>query len=392
MNAVEDDDSIKVYCTVCGLTEDRICQFLRSDVLGSVQEVKEQFAIKFMPDQRPLQILEYQRGHYKMPNYDEQSYFLIVDSVNVVTDGVLLCNLEAEHGFPDAVRNLPDMAGMTAASLSIANSNWTEVREGTWYDKQPPIQRLAVYDNRKGGDRESFFPLADAVDVGLQYVDLLYDDGNPQSEGSIDDLFRYIAISLDQSCDTDELIKQHRHYAAENNLDANHFAVVDDNFTSKGALLIQVEPRKEVRCRPPVAGELLYWHAIGFMDWHEVEEFASKHSDYGTRVGELRTAAQRNLETKDSSAGNEPDKTQSQQAHDTGEQEPQKHYFKYYRTTSGMLIASLDAHEIPTMFTRPRQKSDGVDDNGDMSAIKDTIVEELPWDYYQKTKDAEEQV
>ncbi|TQV93254.1 hypothetical protein V2A60_010313 [Cordyceps javanica] len=276
MSAPEDNYTIRVYCTVTGLTEDAICELLRSDVLDTIEQVKEQFAIKFMPDKRPLQIFQHQEDNYKVPNYSEQSYFLIVDSLNAATDGVLLCDLKAEHGFPDAVRNMPDMAGMTAASLAIANSDWTEVREGTWYEKQPPVLQLPVYDNRKNGDRDSFHPLADAVDVGLHYVN---DEGEPRSKGSIDDLFRYVAISLDQSGDTDEVVKQHQRHAEEKGLDPNRLAVVDDKFATEGALLIQVEPRKEFRCKPPAAGELLYWNAIGFMDWAEVEDFAAKHHD-----------------------------------------------------------------------------------------------------------------
>ncbi|KAM3458340.1 hypothetical protein MY3296_000546 [Beauveria thailandica] len=396
MSAAEADDSIKVYCTVTGFTEDAICELLRSDVLSTVEEVKEQFAVKFVPDQRPLQIVKHQSDNYKVPDYSEQSYFLIVDSVNAATDGVLLCDLEAEHGFPDAVRNMPDMAGMTAASLGIANSDWTEVREGTWQEQQPPVRRLPVYDNRANGDRDSFHQLANAVDVGLHYVN---DEGDPPSPGSIDDLFRYVAISLEQSCDKDELIRQHQRYAEEKALDSNRLAVVDDKFAAEGALLIQVEPRKELRCKPPVAGELLYWNAIGFMDWEEIEEFASKHSDFEQRsveaeMGALQppsTADPDVPETEEADRGDDEfDKDQSQHTRDTEvQQDSGERRFRYYRTRLGMVIASIDGQEIPTNFTRSRQGSEGVDEFGEKSPVQDTIVEELPWDYY-LTKNAAE--
>ncbi|KAF1730141.1 hypothetical protein CRV24_009597 [Beauveria bassiana] len=360
MSAVADDDSIKVYCTVTGFTEDAICELLRSDVLSTVEEVKEQFTVKFVPGQRPLRIVKHQRDNYKVPDYSDQSYFLIVDSVNAATDGVLLCDLEAEHGFPDAVRNMPDMASMTAASLGIANSDWTEVREGTWQEQQPPVRRLAVYDNRTNGDRDSFHQLANAVDVGLHYVN---DEGDPPSLGSIDDLFRYVAISLEQSYDKDELIGQHQRYAEEKGLDSNRLAVVDDKYADEGALLIQVEPQKKLRCKPPVAGELLYWNAIGFMDWEEIEEFASKHSDF----------------------------EQSRHTRDTeGQQNTEERRLRYYRTRLGMVIASMNSQEIPTNFTRSRQGSEGVDEFGEKGPVQDTIVEELPWDYYLTKNAAEE--
>ncbi|KAM3508216.1 hypothetical protein MY11210_006816 [Beauveria gryllotalpidicola] len=397
MSAAADDDSIKVYCTVTGFTEDAICKLLRSDVLGTVEEVKEQFTVKFVPDQRPLQIVKHQRDNYKVPGDSEQSYFLIVDSINAATDGVLLCDLEAEHGFPDAVRNMPDMAGMTAASLGIANSNWTEVREGTWQEQQPPVHRLPVYDNRANGDRDSFHQLANAVDVGLHYVN---DEGEPPSLGSIDDLFRYVAISLEQSCDKDELIRQHQRYAEEKGLDSNRLAVVDDKYTAEGALLIQVEPRKELRCKPPVAGELLYWNAIGFMDWKEIEEFASKHSDFEHRLVEQRmgalqppsTADPEIPETKEAGRGDDGlDKDQRRHTRDTEvQQDSGERRFRYYRTRLGMVIASIDPHEIPTNFTRSRQGSEGVDEFGEKAPVQDTIVEELPWNYYLTRNAAEE--
>ncbi|KFY87321.1 hypothetical protein V500_07035 [Pseudogymnoascus sp. VKM F-4518 (FW-2643)] len=392
MSTQDDDNSTKVYCTVDDLTEDEICKFLVNDAAGTVEEVKEQFSIILVPGQRPLQIFKHQRDTYKVPNYGEQSYFLIVDSANATKDGVLLCNLKAEHGFADAVRNLPNMACMTAMSLSIANSNWTEVREGTWHEQEPPVRRPAVYDNRKKGDRDSFHPLADAVDVGVHYVN---DEGEPRSVGSIDDLFRYVAISLDESCDTDKLVKQHQRHAEEKSLDSNLLAVVDDKFAAEGALLVQAEPRKELRCKPPVAGELLYWHEIGFMDWDEMEDFASKHSDFEKRLVEQRTSGAQtadpeNLDTKEAGP-DEPCEDKGQQAlGGEGGQGSEERRFRYYRTRSGMVIASIEPHEIPTTFSRPRQESDGLDENGEMGAVEDTMLEELPWDYYLKKDAAEE--
>lgn len=61
-----------------------------------------------------------------------------------------------------------------------------------------------MYDNRKKGDRDSFHLLVDAVDVGVHYVN---DEGEPRSMGSVDELFRYVATSLNESWDTDELVK-----------------------------------------------------------------------------------------------------------------------------------------------------------------------------------------
>lgn len=149
------------------MQEDAICRLLRSDVIGTVDEVKEQFDIKFMPNKRPLQITEYQRENYKVLDYSERSYFIIVDSNDADIHGVLLCNLEVEHGYPDAVLEMPDMAGMTAMSLGIANSNWPEVREGAWYEGRSP--RIAIYDNQSADHGGKFRHFASAVDAGLHY-------------------------------------------------------------------------------------------------------------------------------------------------------------------------------------------------------------------------------
>lgn len=281
MSLSEDDDYIiKVYCTVDGLTEDAIYELLLSDALKTVEEVKELFSVKFMPDERPLRVLEHHSCRYSLPGLSEKRYLLIIDSVDAAKHGVLLCNVDAKHGFPDALRVLPGMVGLTAALLGVANSDWTEVREGVWYEQQPPVRRLAVYDNRKDADRDSFHSLADDLDVGAHYVNP--DEIEPRELGSIDDLFRYMAISPDNagSLDEDELVKQHQRYAEEKNLDPERFAVVDDKFTTEGVSLMVVQPRKELRCRGSRAGELLYWHAIGFIsDWQEVRGFVPKRYD-----------------------------------------------------------------------------------------------------------------
>lgn len=52
--------------------------------------------------------------------------------------------------------------------------------------------------------------------------------------------------------------------------------MIDDEYASKGLLIMQVEPARQFRRRAPVAGELLWWNASGFMNWDEIESLASK--------------------------------------------------------------------------------------------------------------------
>lgn len=398
MSVQVDEDSIKVYCNVNGLTAQTIYELLRSDAAGTIAEVKEQFAVIVLPEQRPLQIFQYQDTHYKKPDYDEQSYFLIVDSPDPVADGVLLCNLTGDHGFPDAVREEPAMAGMAAGSLGIANSNWCEMREGAWCEDEPLVRRLAVYDNRASTQGQSSrLRMVEAVDYGLHYAyknveDLDDPDEPPPLKKSVDDLFRYTAIELDGHQSTDELCEQHQQLAEENGLFQNAFAVIDDRFDEEGVLLIQTNPRKELRCKPPVAGELLWWHAVGLMNWAEMEAFAAKHTmpDYRWTVDVM-------TKLENSSSASETPVTSTLQPQDSREgisteeqaQASEGRRFRYYRTSSGMVIASMEPHEVPSTVMRPRQESDGVDENGDRGAIEDTFVEELPWDYYLK-KDSSE--
>lgn len=97
-------------------------------------------------------------------------------------------------------------------------------------------------------------------------------------------------------------------------------------------------------------------------------------------------------ETDEAGRGDdELDKDQSRHTRDTeGQQDTEERRFRYYRTRLGMVIASMDSQEIPTNFTRSRQGSERVDELGGKGPVQDTIVEELPWDYYLTKNAAEE--
>ncbi|CEJ84924.1 hypothetical protein VHEMI03618 [[Torrubiella] hemipterigena] len=249
---------------------------------------------------------------------------------------------------------MPGEASMSCAALAVASINWTEVRESAFLTEKPAMIRIALYDNRASKDKQGFLRIAEAVDFGVHYVvsDGEIDDGEPPPKlDSLDGLNRYKAIELKGAESTDAVCKRHQQQSTEKSLDQNRLAIVDDKFDDEGILLVQIEPRMEVRCKPPVGGELLCWKAAGFMTWEEVEEFASKHSETKKDSDERR--------------------------------------FKYYRTKAGVIIASMEAHKVPSTFTRLRQESDGVDDNGEMGDAEDVFVEELPWDYFLKQKAGE---
>lgn len=402
MGAQDVDDITKVYCTVPNLGEEAIYNFIRNDVVSTINDLKEGSSIIFMPGQTPQQIFQYQYDSYRNPDYDEQWFFLIVDTTNAAKDGILLCNLHPYHGFRDAVRQMPDEASMSCAALAVASINWEDMRESEFSNGNPTIPRFALYDNRISRNESSFLRIAEAVDFGVHYVvgDPESNDDEPPPElDNLDGLDRYTAIELKGHLSTDELCKQHQRHAEEKGLDQNRLAVADNKFADEGALIVQVEPRKEFRCKPPVGGELLWWDAIGFMSWDEIEDFASKHSDFEykwtvdcmSRLLAASTGSENRGSRDVDRADNEPGRNYDGQVQDKDvKQDSEERRFKYYRAKSGTIIASIEGHDVPSTFTRPRQKSDGVDENGEMRDIEDTFVEELPWDYFLKKVSAEE--
>lgn len=67
--------------------------------------------------------------------------------------------------------------------------------------------------------------------------------------------------------------------------------------------------------------------------------------------------------------------------------------FKYYRTRAGMILGSIDMVEYPSNYTRLNHEAEALDDsfavwtevddeNGEMRFVEDTVVEELPWDFF----------
>lgn len=58
-------------------------------------------------------------------------------------------NLEAEHGYRDAIREMPSMAAMTSGSLSVAQSDWLSIREDAFTDyHEPKTPKFSLYNNR----------------------------------------------------------------------------------------------------------------------------------------------------------------------------------------------------------------------------------------------------
>lgn len=389
--APTDDNSTKVYCTVPNLTEEAVYDLVRNDEDGTSGYPNDMYSIKLMPEKTPLQIFQYQYDNYRDPDYSEQWYFVIVDKADAVKEGALLCNLHPEHGYQEAVRQMPSEASSAAMALGVASLDWTAVREDAFLHAEPRLPRLALYDSRGNGDKKDFLKIAELVDFGVHYEeeDPEADVEPPPTPEGLDDLFRYTALEVQGHQSTDEVCKQHKQHATEKKLDQNRLAVADDKFDEEGLLLVQVEPRKEFRCKPPVAGELLWWNEIGFMGWDDIEKYATEHPDSAHKKSEERMKhAVTSVAGGD--GGEEPCEDDHEQARDANAAEgSDDKRFKYYRTQSGMVIASMETIELPSTFSRERQASER-DGDGELGPIEDTMVEELPWDYYLKKKAEEE--
>ena len=114
-----DIEKIRVYSIVPELTEDIIYELLRNEAFDNLDDI---FSIELQPNASPQQVCQHHHDNYFRPEYSETQFLIIVDSTNA-TDGVLLVNLEAEHGYRDAIREMPSMAAMTSGSLSVAQSD-----------------------------------------------------------------------------------------------------------------------------------------------------------------------------------------------------------------------------------------------------------------------------
>lgn len=116
-----DIEKIRVYSSAAGLSEDAIFELLRNEAMDNLDDM---FSITLQPAASPQQICQHHHKNYFRPEYSETQFLIIFDSAKAATDGVLLVNLEAEHGCRDAIREMPSMAALASGSISVAQSDW----------------------------------------------------------------------------------------------------------------------------------------------------------------------------------------------------------------------------------------------------------------------------
>ncbi|KAK5991702.1 hypothetical protein PT974_07735 [Cladobotryum mycophilum] len=252
---------VKVYVTTSGLTTEQVNRLLENDSMPDT----ELFDIEYLNGYTTQQLCKHHCDHHPLG-----------------TRGVLVVTLRADyHGLPDAVRQLPSYAAMCAGSLSIGNSDWQPQRTVAFSNSQEgqePIPHFILYNLLPENDRDAFNKVAQAIDEGIHEIDGNTFSGDADASAQYDPekvLERYHPVTPENK-DLDEISTRHGQLAADLGLDANRFAVVDQQRENEGTLLVQVEPKDQFRCKGPSDGELLWWISISFMTWDDAKEFASR--------------------------------------------------------------------------------------------------------------------
>lgn len=215
------------------------------------------------------------RHHRRDNGGNHSTLFIVFDSVAFDKRGTLLVSLDEYHGFDDAVRYPPLEARYLTASLSIGNEDWYTIRQDLPSHKTDaaPMEWFALYNLLPSPNRQDFQSAIFVMNKGLQDVGL----DNMADDGDLDELPRiYKAVETD-SQDISQISDRHAAYAEDHDLDLGQFAVINDEYQTRGVLIVQAQPVKDsFFCRGLVAGELLRWIYIGFITWEEAREIASK--------------------------------------------------------------------------------------------------------------------
>ena len=249
---------------------------------ASGDELHEMFRIDSYSGHSALETIQYHRDILRTNKDYVPHLFLIIDRHNV-KEGVLVVNLEPEHGYVDGLRYKAPQATAVIASLEIYNTTWDEDRDT--HDERPPLaprDLFAVYNvlPSTAGNQESFQSALFYLDDGVSSLGYGSD-----WEGFGDNNTRrmvrsyYCPAEIDGVKDLDKVIAKHRQYAEANGLDTTMFVIVDEtDWEEKGILFVKITPDGLVdkfRRKGPTAGEMLNWIYIGLMTWEEAKHWDS---------------------------------------------------------------------------------------------------------------------
>lgn len=232
-----------------------------------------------------LETIQYHRDVVKANDVYILELFVIVDRPNVLEEGVLVVNLDPEHGYIDAVRYPASIAADVVPSLSICNHEWVEdrVEVSPEYEKLRPTNWFAVYDLLPSSEQKSFRSALFFLDDGLTSLcygpESSHRHENDEERRMERNYYSPVKLEGQENKNLDQIIASHAQYAKANNLDPIHFVVVDDvEWEEKGILFIRTTSEGVVdrfRRQGRTAGEMLNWIFIGLMTWEEAKNWDS---------------------------------------------------------------------------------------------------------------------
>ncbi|KAK5729226.1 hypothetical protein LTR15_002368 [Elasticomyces elasticus] len=265
-------DRFMVYNT-CGITSSEINTLLSEDTQGSVRE--DQYQIRDIEGTAQT-VCQFHRENVQPrcePEYKD--LFVVFDRKEAVQQGVLVVNLAPEHGYPDAIRQLPGNAIETIASLSIVNDDWFTQRETDeeHMTELVPQDWFALYNLMS--DKAEFSKAKIMMNRGVQYTGVEEDEDEDEEDDDEED--DQDENGNEDTTVLDEILSQHREIASRVNLSADLFAAIDERYKTEGALIARVPPGQDsFRFKGPAAGEILGWIYLGFMTWDEAKDFAGR--------------------------------------------------------------------------------------------------------------------
>lgn len=257
-------------------------------LLAEVADIRETFHYKALHRYTAQQVCQYHRQHYPGENKDgiHSSIFLLFDSDKPATRGVLLVDLQPDSGYADAVRYLPSEAALAAAAVAVGSSDWQTTRHTAFTTSREneislAPSRFALYNLADGA------PIAKGalsrIDSGIHDIDIYeyQETGRLQSKEAEENEhyynFRYEVIIPDTK-NLRDIIGRHGGIASAKGLDETRFVILDSEYEQEGALIVQVDPKDQFRCKGAPAGELVWWIAIGFATWQDIKDFAERHN------------------------------------------------------------------------------------------------------------------
>ncbi|KYK58482.1 hypothetical protein DCS_05498 [Drechmeria coniospora] len=243
---------------------------------GDDEEDAENFDPMLFRGQTTQQVIRYHREEVSNEYHGHSKLLIVFDDEDLLRRGVLLVSLREYHGFDDAVRCPPEHANVYVSALGIDNEDWYAVRLDVPDDMTPaePVDWFGLYNLLPDSRRHVFDEAVRAMNKGLQDVgvDVSSDDGE---DGEADDLPRLYRPLHPARRDVAKVKSDHGLHARRHGLDRRRFAVVDEHYETRGALVVQLEPSDSFRCRNEAAGEILRWLFINFMTWDEAKRFAA---------------------------------------------------------------------------------------------------------------------